>query len=86
MMKDIRMMITIVVLAGGMLACTSPNTSSGRTPEAEQMLTELKEPFPVWSSRRPCIWHRVGWRREPQRCEKRMRRLPRHDVLRLGTH
>lgn len=42
-MKDIRMMITIVVLAGGMLACTSPNTSSGRTPEAEQMLTELKE-------------------------------------------
>lgn len=44
------------------------------------------EPFPVWSSRRPCIWHRVGWRREPQRCEKRMRRLPRHDVLRLGTH
>lgn len=43
MMKDIRMMITIVVLAGGMLACTSPNTSSGRTPEAEQMLTELKE-------------------------------------------
>ena len=37
------MMITIVVLAGGMLACTSPNTSSGRTPEAEQMLTELKE-------------------------------------------
>ena len=36
-------MITIVVLAGGMLACTSPHTSSGRTPEAEQMLTELKE-------------------------------------------
>lgn len=42
-MKDIRMKIAIVVLAGGMLACTSPNASAERTPEAEQMLTELKE-------------------------------------------
>ena len=74
MIKDIRMMITIVVLAGGMLACTSPHTSSGRTPEAEQMLTELKE-----VSRQNHFL--FGHHDDPQRCEKRMRRLPRHDVL-----
>ena len=37
------MTIAIVVLAGGMLACTGPNASAERTPEAEQMLTDLKE-------------------------------------------